>query len=67
MRAPERNVLIPELLTDIMRRKLFGGLGAKKVTVTMDLEKIKTRASSAYRELQEAWHFQYVIPNRWRG
>ena len=29
----------------------------------MDLENIETRASSAYRELQEAWHFQYVIPN----
>ena len=52
------------LLTDIMRRKLLrrtrrqkGDLSAK------DLENVETRASSAYRELREAWHFQYVIPN----
>ena len=24
---------------------------------------METRASGAYRELQAAWHFQYVIPN----
>ena len=28
-----------------------------------DLKDIETRAVSAYRELQEACHFQYVIPN----
>jgi guanylate kinase len=27
------------------------------------LENVETRARSAYRELQEAWHFQFVIPN----
>jgi hypothetical protein len=27
------------------------------------LENIETRASSAYHELKEAWHFQHVIPN----
>jgi len=64
LKAPERNVSLQELLTDIMRRKLLrrtrrqkGDLSAK------DLENVETRASSAYRELQEAWHFQYVIPN----
>ena len=29
----------------------------------MDLEDIEKRASSAYRELQEAWRFDHVIPN----
>jgi len=64
LKAPERNVSLQELLTDIMRRKLLrrtrrqkGDLSAK------DLENVETRASSAYRELQGAWHFQYVIPN----
>jgi guanylate kinase len=64
LKAPERNISLPELLTDIMRRKLLrrtrrqkGDLSAK------DLQDIETRASSAYRELQEAWHFQHVIPN----
>jgi len=64
LKAPERNVSLPELLTDIMRCKLLrrtrrqkGDLSAK------DLQDIETRASSAYRELQEAWHFQHVIPN----
>jgi guanylate kinase len=28
-----------------------------------DLQNIEARAGSAYRELQEAWHFQHVIPN----
>ena len=64
LNAPERNVSLQELLTDIMRRKLLrrtrrqkGDLSAK------DLDNVETRASSAYRELQEAWHFEYVIPN----
>jgi guanylate kinase len=64
LKAPERNVSLQELLTDIMRHKLLrrtrrqkGDLSAK------DLENVETRASSAYRELQGAWHFQYVIPN----
>jgi guanylate kinase len=64
LKAPERNVSLRELLTDIMRSKLLrrtrrqkGDLSAK------DLENVETRALSAYRELQEAWHFEYVIPN----
>ncbi|MGA7697150.1 MAG: hypothetical protein WCA76_19140 [Candidatus Sulfotelmatobacter sp.] len=64
LRAPKRNVLIPELLTDIMRRKLLRRTRRQKGELSAkDLENIETRASSAYRELQEAWHFQYVIPN----
>lgn len=64
LKAPERNLSLPDLLTDIMRRKLLrrtrrhnGELSAP------DLENIETRASSAYRELQSACSFQYVIPN----
>jgi guanylate kinase len=38
-------------------RKQKGELSLK------DLENIEKRAGSAYRELQDAHHFQYVIPN----
>ncbi|MGO9979596.1 MAG: hypothetical protein ACLPH5_10375 [Candidatus Sulfotelmatobacter sp.] len=64
LKAPERNVSLQELVTDIMRRKLLrrtrrqkGDLSAK------DLQEVETRASSAYGELRGACQFQYVIPN----
>ncbi len=64
LKAPERNVSLPELLTDIMRRKLLRRTRRQKGELSLrDLKDIETRAASAYRELQEAWHFQYVIPN----
>ena len=64
LKAPERNVSLHELLTDIMRRKLLRRTRHQKGELSLrDLKDIETRASSAYRELQEAWHFQYVIPN----
>ena len=47
-----------------MRRKLLRRTRRQKGELSLkDLENIETRASSAYRELQEASHFQYVIPN----
>ncbi len=64
LRTPERNVSLPELLTDIMRRKLLRRTRRQKGELSLkDLKDIETRASSACRELREAWHFQYVIPN----
>jgi len=64
LRAPERNVSLQEFLTDVMRRKLLRRTRRQKGELSApDLENIETRASSAYRELQEAWQFQYVIPN----
>ncbi len=64
LKAPERNVSLPALLTDVMRRKLLRRTRRQKENLSArDLEEIETRASSAYRELQMAWHFQYVIPN----
>src|SRR5208337_4567026 len=63
-KAPERNVSIPDLVTDIMRRKLLRRTRRQKSELSAkDLENIETRAASAYRELREAWHFDYVIPN----
>jgi guanylate kinase len=64
LKAPERNVALPELVTDVMRRKLLRRARRQKGELSLpDLENIDTRARSAFRELQEARHFQYVIPN----
>jgi guanylate kinase len=64
LKAPERNVALQDLLTDIMRRKLLRRTRRQKGELSApDLKEIEVRASSAYRELQSAWQFQYVIPN----
>ena len=64
LKAPERNASLPDLVADIMRRKLLRRARRQKLELSAkDLENIETRASSAYRELKEAWHFDYVIPN----
>lgn len=64
LKAPERNLSRPEFLTDVMRRKLLRRTRRQKGDLSAhDLQDIETRASSAFRELQEAWHFQHVIPN----
>jgi guanylate kinase len=59
-----RNVLLPDFVTDVMRRKLLRRTHRQKLELSAkDLENIEKRASSAYGELKEAWHFDYVIPN----
>jgi len=64
LQAPARNVSLLELLPEIMRRKLLRRTRRQNGDLSAaDLENIETRASSAYRELQVAWQFQYVIPN----
>ena len=64
LKAPERNVSLSDLVTDLMRRKLLRRTRRQKLELSAkDLENIETRASSAYRELKEAWHFESVIPN----
>jgi guanylate kinase len=64
LRAPERNVALPDFVTDVMRRKLLRRTRRQKGELSAaDLQNIERRASSAYRELQEAWHFQHVIAN----
>jgi guanylate kinase len=64
LRAPERHVALPELVSDIMRRKLLRRTRRQKGELALpDLENIEKRAASAYRELSMAAHFQYVIPN----
>lgn len=62
--SPQQNADLPSLLTDIMRRKLLRRTRKQKGELSLkDLENIEKRAGSAYRELQDAHHFEYVIPN----
>jgi len=64
LQAPERHVNLPEFVTDVMRRKLLRRTRRQKGELSFkDLENIEKRAASAYRELKEAWHFDYIVPN----
>jgi len=64
LRDPARNVSLPDLVTDVMRRKLLRRTRRQKGELSLpDLENIERRAGSAYRELQEAIYFEWVIPN----
>jgi guanylate kinase len=64
LKAPERNIVLAELVTDLMRRKLLRRTRRQKTDLSLkDLENIERRASSAYQELKEACHFEYVIVN----
>jgi len=60
----EAQVSLPDLVADVMRRKLLRrGQRQKRDLSLKDLEEIERRAGSAYGELKEAQHFEYVIPN----
>lgn len=59
-----RNISLPGLLTEMMRRKLLRRTARQKgVPSLKDLENIEVRAAGAYGELQQAWRFDHVIPN----
>lgn len=63
-KAPQRSVSLPDLLTDIQRRKLLRRTTRQKPNPSLkDLEDIEKRASDAYPESLDAWRFDYVIPN----
>ena len=60
----KRNVRLPDLMTEIMRRKQLRRKTHQKIELSIrDLDDVEVRASSAYREMKMAWHFDYVIPN----
>jgi guanylate kinase len=64
LKDPARNLSLPDLVTDVMRRKLLRRTRRQKGELSLqDLENIERRAGSAFRELQEAAHFEWVIPN----
>jgi guanylate kinase len=64
LKDPARNLSLPDLVTDVMRRKLLRRTRRQKSDLSLkDLENIERRAGSAFRELHEAAHFEWVIPN----
>lgn len=64
LKGTEPRVSLPGLVANVMKRKLLRRTRRQKGELSLkDLENIEKRAASAYGELQEAHHFQYVIPN----
>ena len=62
--TPRNNHVFKNILTNIMRRKLLRRTRKQKGELSMkDLENIEKRAESAFTELHEAHHFDYIIPN----
>jgi guanylate kinase len=60
----QAQVSLPDLVADVMRRKLMRRAQRQKTHLSLrDLEEVERRAGSAYRELKDAHHFEYVIPN----
>src|SRR5207302_10597312 len=60
----EAHVSLPDLVAEVMRRKLLRRAHRQKTDLSLkDPEEIERRAGSAYRELKEAQQFEYVIPN----
>ena len=64
LRGAASSVSLSDLVADVMRRKLLRRTRQQKGELSLrDLKNVEKRAASAYAELQEAHHFQYVIPN----
>jgi guanylate kinase len=64
LKAAKPGVSLPDLVTDVMRRKLLRRTLKQQGELSLrDLENIEKRASSAYTELKQAHRFQYVLPN----
>ncbi len=60
----DQGVHLPAFVTDVMRRKLLRRTTRQKGILSQkDLENIEIRASSAFGEMQQAWHFDHVIVN----
>ncbi len=61
---PSNHADAQKIITDMMRRKLLRRTQKQKGELSLkDLENIEKRAGSAYGELQEACHFNHIIPN----
>ncbi len=64
LQSPQYKLFLPDLVTDMMRRKLLRRTRRQKGDISLkDLENIERRASSAYKEMKMAHRFSYVIPN----
>ena len=64
LKDPAKQIVLPKLISEIMRRKQLRRKTKQKVEISLnDLEDIEKRVKSAYEELSMAWQFDYVIPN----
>jgi guanylate kinase len=64
LKDPSKNIVLPKLMAEIMRRKQLRRKTKQKVEISLnDLEDIERRVKSAYEELTMAWQFDYIIPN----
>ena len=60
----EAGVVLPELVTEVMRRKLLRRARRQKGLLSVpDLEEVERRAGGAYAELRMAPRFTWVLPN----
>ncbi len=59
-----QDIHLETFVADVMRRKLLRRTQRQMTILSLkDLENIEVRAASAYREMKQAWRFDYVIPN----
>jgi guanylate kinase len=59
-----QNISLETFITDVMRQKLLHRTQKQKNILSKgDLEDIEVRAKSAYKEMKQAWRFDFVIPN----
>jgi guanylate kinase len=64
LKSQKRNINLEDFITDIMRRKLLRRTQKQKTILSaQDLANIEVRASFAFSEIRQAYHFDYVIPN----
>lgn len=64
IRSPERRLSLPDLVADVMRRKLLRRMRHQKGEPSLkDLEEIERRCGKAYDELCMAPLFDLVLPN----
>ncbi len=62
--AGEEGVSVEKLVTDLMRRKLLRRMRRQKGELSQrDLDEVERRAGSAWAEIGDARHFDWVIPN----
>jgi len=63
LKDPARRLSLAQFVTDVQRRKLLHRTRKQKgILALTDLENIERRAGSAFKEMQLAHHFDFVIP-----
>jgi len=59
-----QDINLEKFVTDVMRRKLLRRTQRQNTILSLkDLENIEVRASSAFKEMKQAWRFDFIIPN----